>query len=534
MLPLFGMSTPVKTGPLLFFPNCCRPVFIASAVLILSFIVFGSFFTPQAKQLFQFLQESINHYFSWYYILTVTILLVFAVWLLFSRYGDIRLGDPGEEPRFTYLGWFSMLFSAGMGIGLLFWSAAEPIQHYSEPPFGTGSTVEAAKNSIYYTYFHWGLHTWGIYAVVGLSLAYFSFRHKLPLAIRSTLYPLIGDRIYGPIGHVVDTFAVFGTMFGVCTSLGLGAIQISAGVNYLFGIQAGTPVQILIIAAITAAATTSVVLGLSKGIKRLSTFNVTVSAIFMVVVLIIGPTVFILDTLVESTGNYLQQIIYMSFWTGMLNGSEWVNQWTMFYWGWWLAWSPFVGMFIARVSRGRTIREFIMGVLFAPTLVIFIWIAIIGGTAIDIELNIGGLTSAVSKGPEWVLYMTLDKLPMATLLAAVATLIIITFFVTSSDSGSLVIDMLTAGGEPNPPKSQRVFWAILEGVVAAVLLISGGLKALQSAALTSSLPFSLVILVMLWALVRALRTETGASPREEPPGPSIDRNKYSEQDYEIY
>lgn len=508
-------------------------MFIASAIIILSFIIFGSAFTPEAKQLFNFLQSTINRYFRWYYVLLVTVLLAASIWLMFSRYGNIRLGDPDEEPRFSYTGWFAMLFSAGMGIGLLFWSAAEPIQHYAQPPLGSGKTLAAANNAIYYTYFHWGLHTWGIYVIVAASLAYFGFRRKLPLAIRSTLYPLIGDRIYGPIGHTVDTFAVFGTMFGVCTSLGLGAVQVSAGLNYLFGVNDSITVQILIIATITAAATISVVLGLSRGIKRLSTFNITVSAIFIIAILIIGPTVFILDSLVESTGRYLQQLLYLSFWTGMLKGSDWIDRWTMFYWGWWLAWSPFVGMFIARVSRGRTIREFVTGVLLAPTVVLFIWIAIIGASAIDIQLNTGGLVSAVSQGPEQALYMMLDNLPLAKLLAGIATLIVLTFFVTSSDSGSLVIDMLTAGGEPNPPKSQRVFWAILEGLVASVLLVAGGLTALQTAALTSSLPFSLIIVFMLWALIKALRTEAVAS-HPEPAAPELERDEYSEQDYETY
>lgn len=528
------MSTPVKTGPFLIFSNCCRPVFITASAVILFFIIFGTAFTAETKQLFEFLQKLINYYFGWYYVLTVTVLLGFVIWLLFSRYGSIRLGEAEETPKFSLMGWFAMLFSAGMGIGLLFWSIAEPIEHYSSPPTGEGSTLLAASNSIHYTYFHWGLHTWAIYVVVALSLAYFSFRHNLPLSIRSTLYPLIGDRIYGPIGHSVDVFAVFGTMFGVCTSLGLGAMQVSEGLNYLFGVQKDTFTQILIIAAITAAATTSVVLGLDRGIKRLSIFNIGMSAVFILVILIFGPTIFILDTLVESTGRYLQTFIQMSFWTGAHRGSEWVDRWTLFYWGWWIAWSPFVGMFIARVSRGRTIREFILGVLFAPTIVILIWIAIMGGTAINLELNAGGLTEAVAEGPEKALYMTLDRLPFATLLAAVATLIILTFFVTSSDSGSLVIDMLTAGGEPRPPKSQRVFWAILEGVVASVLLVAGGLTALQTVSLTSALPFSIIIFIMLWSLIKALRREVITTADEKGSSTGTRVGRINTQDYDTY
>ena len=528
------MTTPVKTEPLLFFPRSCRPVFIASAVIILAFILYGAIFTSTAEQSFLFLQAVITKYLGWYYILTVSLLLGFALWLLVSRYGQIRLGQPGEEPRFSLMGWFSMLFSAGMGIGLLFWSIAEPIKHYQNPPHGEGGTTAALEHAMQYTFFHWGLHAWAIYVVVALGLAYFGFRQGLPLSIRSAFYPLIGDRIYGPIGHTIDTFAVFGTMFGVATSLGLGAIQVNAGLNYLFDIPQGQVVQIILIAIITAFATTSVVLGLQRGIMRLSVFNITLAALLVAFILIIGPTLFILNLFVESLGRYLEQLAFMSFRTGVAGNSEWIGNWTVFYWGWWIAWSPFVGMFIARVSRGRTIREFVLGVLFAPTLAGFFWIAIFGGTALNLELQGSGIAAAVAEGVETALYVTLDELPWGMLTSALSTIVIITFFVTSSDSGSLVIDMLTAGGDPNPPKVQRIFWAILEGVVASVLLLAGGLSALQTAAITSALPFSIVILVMLWSLHKALSMEPIAPGQmAEPEAPDITAEHHG-HDYETY
>lgn len=529
------MTTPVKTGPLLFFPRTCRPVFIASVAVIFTFIVYGTAFTAEAERHFQLLQDGISTYFGWYYILLVTLLLGFTIWLLFSRFGRIRLGQPGEEAHFSLLGWFSMLFSAGMGIGLLFWSIAEPIKHYTNPPYGEGGSAEAMDLAMQYTFFHWGLHAWAIYVVVALGLAYFGFRHGLPLSIRSAFYPLIGNRIYGPIGHLIDTFAVFGTMFGIATSLGLGAIQVNAGLNYLLDIPQSVYVQIVLIATITAMATASVVLGLHKGIKRLSMLNIILAGILIAIMLLLGPTLFIVRLFLESTGHYLQQLPYMSFRTGLTGGnSQWIGDWTVFYWGWWIAWSPFVGMFIARVSRGRTIREFILGVLLAPTLVGFFWIAVFGGSAIHLELGGGGIVSAVAEGVEKALYVTLDQLPWSTVTSIISTVVIITFFVTSSDSGSLVIDMLTAGGDPNPPKIQRVFWAILEGVVASILLVAGGLAALQTAAITSALPFSVVILVMLWSLVRTFRTEpVPADPGEEPPIPEL-RHERQDYDYEKY
>ena len=526
------MATEVKITRWGIFPRVSRPVFILSVSVIGLFIAYGAAFTESAEAFFGDLQDAIVVSLGWYYTLVVTFFLGFVIWLLFSRFGDVRLGDPDEQPRYSYMGWFAMLFSAGMGIGLLFWSVAEPISHYMDPPVGQGEELGAAEVAMRTTFFHWGLHAWAIYIVVGLSLAYFGFRQKLPLSIRSTFYPILGDAIYGWPGHVIDTLAVFGTMFGVATSLGLGVIQVNAGLNFLFGVEKGAPIQLLLIAVITLFATGSVLLGLNKGIKRLSQLNIWLSGLLLTVLLVLGPTAFILDMFVESTGRYLQNLVQMSLWTDALRSTGWSGDWTIFYWGWWIAWSPFVGMFIARVSRGRTIREFIIGVLFAPTLATFVWLSIFGGTALNLELfHGGGIAAAVDADVATALYVTLEGIPLSQLTAAVATLVVATYFVTSSDSGSLVIDMLTAGGDPDPPKIQRLFWAVLEGVVAAILLVAGGLTALQTAAISSGLPFSLIMVVMCYALVKGLRSEPiYPSPAErEPEAP---RSTMGDTDYE--
>ncbi len=526
------MSNEVHIRRFWIFPRISPPVFLISALIIGIFILYGAVFTADAREVFERLQSFIVEYFGWYYMLVMTFFLAFVLWLMLSRFGDVRLGDPDDEPRYSYLGWFAMLFSAGMGIGLLFWSVAEPISHYTQPPSGETETIEAAQTAMRITFFHWGLHAWAVYIVVGLSLAYFGFRQKLPLTIRSAFYPLFGDAIYRWPGHVVDILAVFGTMFGVATSLGLGVIQINAGLDTLFGISQGPIAQLSLIAGITFCATMSVVAGLNKGIKRLSELNIWLSAFLLTTIVIAGPTIFIFELFAESTGRYLGSLVEMSFWTRAMHSSEWSGDWTIFYWGWWIAWSPFVGMFIARISRGRTIREFIIGVLFAPVLATFFWVSIMGGTALHLEMfGDGGIVSAVEQNVATALYATLEQIPLASLTTTVATLVIITYFVTSSDSGSLVIDMLTAGGDPDPPRIQRVFWAVLEGVVAAILLVAGGLAALQTASITSGLPFSIIIVLMCWSLVRGLKNEPiypGPEQREpEAPDETMGDTDYS-------
>lgn len=485
------------------------PVFFGSAILILAFVIFGGAFSEQAGNVFTSVQTWIVNNFGWFYLLSVAIFLIFTLSLAISSYGTIKLGPDHSEPDYGYFSWFSMLFSAGMGIGLLFFGVAEPIMHFSSPPVGEGGTIEAARSAMSLTFFHWGLHAWAIYAVVGMSLAYFGYRHNLPLTIRSALYPLIGERIYGPIGHMVDIFAVLGTMFGVATSLGLGVLQINAGLNYLFDMPESIYLQMGIIGVITVLATGSVVAGLDAGIKRLSQLNLALAIVLLFFILIAGPTLFLMQSLIQNTGTYLSEVVRMTFNLYAYDPKEWMGGWTLFYWGWWIAWSPFVGMFIARVSRGRSIREFVLGVLFVPVGFTFMWMTFFGGAAISMELGAlpGVISGAVAESVPTALFTLFEQLPLSMLMSGIATVLVVTFFVTSSDSGSLVIDIITSGGHPNPPVWQRIFWAVTEGLVAAVLLLAGGLTALQTASIIGALPFSIIMLVICYGLFKGLRME---------------------------
>ncbi len=490
-------------------PDINPVVFFGSGALILALVVFSISAPEFAASLFTSVQNWIVDTFGWFYLLSVAIFLLFSAGLAISSYGSIRLGPDHSRPDYRNMSWFAMLFSAGMGIGLLFFGVAEPIMHYVSPPNGDGSNTAAAREAMSLTFFHWGLHAWAIYAVIGMSLAYFAFRHQLPLTVRSALYPLIGDRIYGPIGHAVDIFAVLGTMFGIATSLGLGVMQVNSGLAYLFGLPESTMVQIALIAGITLMATGSVVAGLDGGIKRLSELNLMLALVLVVYMMMAGPTQHLFETLIQNTGNYLSQVVGKTFNLYAYEPNEWLGAWTLFYWGWWMSWSPFVGMFIARVSRGRTIREFICGVLFVPVGFTFIWMTFFGNTAIFLEVGeaAGAISSAVSENVPVALFQTLEYLPFSQLFSGVATLLVITFFVTSSDSGSLVIDVITSGGKSDPPVWQRIFWAVTEGLVAAVLLLAGGLSALQTAAIAGALPFAVVMLFICYGLLRGLRME---------------------------
>jgi choline/glycine/proline betaine transport protein len=490
------------------------PVFIASATLTLLIVGLTVLMPEPASALFAAVQAWVVDRAGWFYVLAVAGFLVFVVALAASGFGRIRLGPDHSRPDYSYTSWFAMLFSAGMGIGLMFFGVAEPLMHYANPPTGDAATAEAARQAMRITFFHWGVHAWAIYAVVALSLAYFSFRHRLPLTIRSSLYPLIGERIHGPIGHAVDTFAVLGTLFGVATSLGFGVIQVNTGLNYLFDVPVGAGVQMALIAGITLIATGSVAAGLDSGIRRVSEFNMILAAALLLFVLLAGPTVFLLQTLVQNTGMYLSNLFSMTFNLYAYEPSGWVGGWTLFYWGWWIAWSPFVGMFIARISRGRTIREFVVGVLLVPLGFTFMWMTFFGGSALHLVMVDGAqaLSDAVAADTSVALFKFFEYLPLSTLASLLATVLVVTFFVTSSDSGSLVVDMLTSGGRDDAPVWQRVFWALLEGAVAAVLLAAGGLAALQSATIASALPFTVVMVLMAWGLLRALRVD-GAKRR---------------------
>ena len=491
-----------KFGP---FPRVNRPVFIASALLIVGFIFFGSLFGELAGEVFNQLQSFITHRFRWLFIILMNVAVVFSLYIALSRYGDIRLGHQTEHPEYSLLSWFGMLFSAGIGIGLLYWGTAEPLYHFMSPPMGQAETVEAAKQAMSISFLHWGIHAWALYCVVALSLAYFHYRRGLPLSIRSVLYPLIGQKIYGKWGHVVDTLAVFGTMFGVVTSLGLGAMQINAGFSNVFGIPNNVPVQLCLIAIITAMATLSVMMGLDKGIKRLSDINIVLTVLLLGFMLFFGPTQFIIDSFIENIGNYVSQLIPLGFWSEAYSNTDWQANWTIFYWAWWVSWSPFVGIFVARISRGRTIREFIFGVLFIPMLLLFFWFTTFGGSAVHMELMGNyGLIEAVKADYGSAIFKLIEYYPLTKPLTLVIVVMIMLWFVTSSDSASFVIDMLTAGGDTNPPKIQRLFWALSQGVIAAVLLVAGGLSALQAVAIIAGFPFAIVVFVMMYCLWRGL------------------------------
>lgn len=497
-----------KTNPLPIKIN--PPVFFGAGGLSFLFVLFAVLAPKKAEAIFGAVQGWVIHSAGWFYILTVALFLLFVVILAFSDFGKIKLGPDHSEPDYSYTSWFAMLFSAGMGIGLMFFGVAEPVMHTMSPPAGDPATVAAAREAMRITFFHWGIHAWAIYAVVALSLAYFAFRHKLPLTIRSALYPLIGNKIYGPIGHAVDIFAVLGTLFGVATSLGFGVMQVNAGLNYLFDIPVGTGIQIILIAIITLFATVSVVLGLDGGIRRVSELNLILAVVLVGFVLLAGPTVHLLQAYVQNIGYYLSRVVDTTFNLYAYKPSDWIGGWTLFYWGWWIAWSPFVGMFIARVSRGRTIRQFVVGVLLVPVGFTFLWMTFFGNTAIHMILDQGmsQLADAVAADTSVALFQFFEYLPFSTIASLLATVLVVTFFVTSSDSGSLVVDMLTSGGEgDDTPVWQRIFWSVSEGVIAAALLVAGGLQALQTATIASALPFAVVMLLMCWGLVRALRIE---------------------------
>lgn len=487
------------------------PVFLPAVAVILLMII-GTLSNPElAGQFFASTLASITKNFGWFYMLSVAIFLIFIFSIAISPWGKIKLGPDHVEADYTFTAWFAMLFSAGYGIALLFFGVAEPVLHFASPPEGTAETVAAAKQAMQIAFFHWGFHIWAIYGLVGLTLAYFAFRHNLPLSMRSTLFPLIGDRIYGPIGHTVDTFAILGTVFGLATTLGLSVTQINAGIHYLIpSIPISTTVQILALTIITGLAIFSVVAGMDKGIKRLSLLNITLAVALMVFVFLAGPSVFILEAFLQNTGSYLSNIVERTFNLQAYSSSDWIGHWTLFIFGWTIAWAPFVGLFIAKISRGRTIRQFVFGVMFVPTLFTFFWFSVFGDTALHLIMQEGYHTfiQAVQNDHAIALFKLFEHLPISGVLSTLAVILIITFFVTSADSGALVIDSLASGGSLTTPVWQRIFWAALLGTVAAVLLLAGGLKALQTASIVSALPFAVIMLIATVGMWRALVIES--------------------------
>jgi choline/glycine/proline betaine transport protein len=486
-----------------------KTVFLTSSALIILLALFASIFPQVADTFFKNLQAVIVENGSWFYVLSVAIILITVAFLAFSKYGDIKLGPDHSTSDYSNLSWFAMLFSAGMGIGLMFFGVAEPVMHFLSPPVGEGNSVESTREAMRITFFHWGLHAWAIYAIVAIILAFFSYRHNLPLTLRSALYPIIGDKIYGPIGHAVDIFAVIGTLFGVATSLGYGVLQVNTGLNYLWDVPVNPTTQVILILVITALATLSVTTGLDKGIKRLSETNLILAVGFMLFILIVGPTVFLLQAYVQNIGSYASNILSSTFNLFAYEKTDWIGGWTILYWAWWISWSPFVGLFIARISRGRTIREFTLGVLLVPTGFTLMWMTFFGNSAINLILadGITQLGTTVSNDVTVALFAFLENFPFSGVTSVIATIMVIVFFVTSSDSGSMVIDMLCSNGNDNTPIWQRVYWAAGEGIVASILILAGGLAALQTMTIASALPFSLVLLVATYGLIKALRLD---------------------------
>ncbi|MGK0255867.1 MAG: BCCT family betaine/carnitine transporter [Arcobacteraceae bacterium] len=510
------MKTNYKTGQdnikLLGF-EIHNPVFPISAILILGFVIMTLLSPTESKEVLDGAKWwSINN-FDWLFMLVGNICVLFCIALIFLPVGKVRIGGDDAKPEFSRLAWFSMLFSAGMGIGLMFWSVAEPVAYYTAwwyTPLNVAANTAAAKDlAMGATMFHWGLHPWAIYAVVGLSLAFFSFSKKLPLTMRSVFYPILKERIWGWPGHIIDIVAVFATIFGLATSLGLGAQQVSAGLNFLFDIESSVSTQIWIITGITSVAIVSVVRGLDRGIKVLSLFNIILAVVLVLFIIVFGPTLLIITGIGSTLSNYLSNIIPLSNFIGR-EDTEWLHGWTVFYWAWWIAWSPFVGMFIARVSKGRTVREFLIAVLLVPTLVTVVWMSTFGLTGLEQVIgNVGELANGITD-KSLATFQMLENLPMSSITSFLAILLVIVFFVTSSDSGSLVIDTITAGGKLDAPVQQRIFWATAEGAVAITLLYVGGkeaLSALQAASITAALPFTILLLVMCYSLYKGLKSE---------------------------
>ena len=485
-------------------------VFFTSAGVALVFVLLAIPFDQQVAGWFGALTGWVAHNLGWFYIFSVSALLVFLTTLALSRFGTIRLGADDSRPDYSDLTWFTMLFAAGIGTILMFWGVAEPISHLAAPPFdGVAAGSEAAaRDAMTLALYHFGLHTWTIFALPGLAIGYFAYRHNLPMRISSLFYPLLGKRAFGPLGWAVDIIAVLGTLFGVATSLGLGTLQLNSGLSYLFGVPASPLVQVLLITTIGGIAATSVALGLDKGVRRLSQLNIGLAIALLAFVAISGPSVFIAKGTVQSVGDYLHALPWLAFWTETFRDSDWQRQWTLFYWAWTISWAPYVGIFIARISRGRTIREFIAGVLLAPTTFTLVWFGVFGLSAMAVEMNgTVALAEQVQADPSVAIFAFLDALPLAQVASALSVVIIVIFFTTSSDSASLVIDMLTRREDQPSLVRQRIFWAAAQGVIAATLLLAGGLDALQNVITSLGLPFCLLLVFMAISLYRALRAD---------------------------
>jgi len=491
-------------------------VTLVTILVVAVALVYGAFFTERLATGLAAARGVLDPFLEWYYVLLVAFLLLFMVWLGTGRYKNVRLGGDFEQPEFTFFSWVSMLFAAGTGVGILFWAVAQPILQFQENPFiAEGMTPDAARVAMRLTYFHWGLNGWAIFSFVALVLAYFSYRWNLPLTIRSCLQPLFGKRVEGGLGDAVDVLAVFGTVFGIATTLGLGVQQMNAGLGALFGLESSVWLQLAVTAVIMSVATFSVVSGVKRGVRLLSEANFWLSIAVVVFLLLFGPTQYLIAITIESAGDYIQNLMGMTFHTNATRDDGWQAEWTVFFWGWWLAWSPFVGMFIARVSRGRTFREFVMGVLLVPTVITVVWIGLFGGTALYHELfGAGGIVAAVDRDVATALFATIEAMGLGVAGQAVSLALVVliaTYLITSANAGTLVINTILSGGDPEPPTFHRILWGAVLGLLTAVLLLAGGLETLQAAVIMAALPFSVVIMLMIAGLLKALHRERYAA-----------------------
>lgn len=514
-------DTALDPAPKRSLPPVQRWVFWPAAVIVIVFVAFTLIAPGIAESMFKTIQTTIVNAFNWYYVLIAVVFVAFSLYLGFSRFGDIKLGKDDDEPEFSLMSWFSLLFAAGMGIGLVFYGVSEPLTHFVTPrPGVTGTPEQLAQAALGQTYLHWGVHAWSIYVVIGLALAYAIHRRKRPISIRWTLEPLLGKRVEGGWGHAIDIIALVGTLFGVATSLGLGVLQISAGLDSAGMVKPDATTQVIIILVISVFVLASVLSGVTKGMKWLSTANLVLAGILVLYLLVMGPSEFLLRDFVQSIGYYVQNFVGLSFNVSAFQGTageEWQAQWTSFYWGWWISWAPFVGIFIARVSKGRTVREFVAGVILVPTLLGILWFSVLGGSALAIELqNPGALLNAEGEVDlQGALFQMLEHVPGEQIITIGVILLIGIFFVTSADSGALVMGMIATGGQQNPKRWIRTFFVLVTAALAIALLLAGGLTALQTAAITIALPFSVVMLLICWSTVVAFTRERRAYARAE-------------------
>ncbi|WP_078429291.1 glycine betaine uptake BCCT transporter [Alkalihalobacterium alkalinitrilicum] len=491
-------------------------VFWVSIVLAIVFVLWGVLLPNQLTNIMDVTLGFFLQNFGWFYQLSATFFLIFALFLIFSRYGKVKLGKDEDKPEFKRPTWFAMLFSAGMGIGLLFFGVSEPISHFASPPLGEAGTSAAATQALRYTYLHWGFHAWAIYATIALGLAYFKFRKGYPGLMSATLYPILGEKTKGPIGGIIDVVAVFATIFGVAASLGLGSAQINGGLSYVTGIPNTFGIQLLIIGIITVLFLISAGTGIKKGIKYLSNTNMILAVLLFFGVLFLGPTVFLLELFTTTFGSYIQNLPAMGLRLAPFNANDaaWIQGWTIFYWAWWIAWAPFVGTFIARVSKGRTVREFLVAVLFIPTIVCSLWFAVFGGTGIHLEYNLGIPVSEQTL--ETALFLVFQQLPFSALLILITLFLITVFFITSADSATFVLGMQTTNGSLEPPNIVKYAWGILLSASAAILMYTGGLAGIQTAIIVSAFPLTFVLIAMSFAMVKSLKEEVGPKKQTDP------------------